>query len=385
MAKNIYFGDTSSELQRLRPVLIEQIRQMGLTPVWLNDDEKQRPDMRAIVQDKISACDAFISLVTFLRGWQPDGMGGQSLAEIEFQIMQALGKTSAILLPKHDGEMAMYLRMRSLGQPPPDLIAQRRFWDELERSAKLYYFDDEADLTRQLTAILTTWARQDSGSSAQAAETLKRDGDQTFFPTDGVSVDVLAERVAEKTAAKVQAMQRLQQEELAKQTLKYNEALRLQPGELVFGRPSASSQFRSDIFMIMPFAESFSPIYRDVVRPVCLELLLTVIRGDEFTSTQGSVIEEVWSALNNCKFVIAEITGGNDNVYYELGIAHTLNKPAILITQAQRPDEVPFDIRHLRYITYENTEAGRAVLRDQLKAAITRLRADLQEGWGTLA
>ncbi|MBL8161222.1 MAG: DUF4062 domain-containing protein [Anaerolineae bacterium] len=384
MAKYIYFGDTSSELQRLRPVLIDQIRQMGLTPVWLSDDEKQRPDMRDIVQRKISDCDAFISLVTFLRGWEPQGMGGQSLAEIEFNIMQSLGKTSAILLPSSDGEMAKDLRMRSLLQPPPDMIAQKRFWDALERSATLYYYDDETDLTRQLTAILTTWARQNSGS-AQSAETVKRDGDQTFFPTNGISVDVLAERVAEKTAARVQAMQQQQQEELAKQTLKYNEALRLQPGELVFGRPATGSQFKSDIFMIMPFAASFNPIYHDVVRPVCLELLLTVIRGDEFTSTQGSVIEEVWAALNNCKFVIAEITGGNDNVYYELGVAHTLNKPAILITQAQKPEDVPFDIRHLRYITYENSEAGRARLRDQLKEAITRLRADLQEGWGASA
>ncbi|MBL8120964.1 MAG: hypothetical protein JNJ78_25900, partial [Anaerolineae bacterium] len=77
-------------------------------------------------------------------------------------------------------------------QPPPDMIAQKRFWDTLERSATLYYYDDETDLTRQLTAILTTWARQNSGS-AQSAETVKRDGDQTFFPTNGISVDVLAE------------------------------------------------------------------------------------------------------------------------------------------------------------------------------------------------
>lgn len=384
MAKNIYFGDTSSELQPLRPILIEQMRQMGLTPVWLSEDEKQRPDVGEIVQRKIGECDAFISLVTFMRGWQPEGMGGQSLAEVEFRTAQSLGKPSAILAPSPDSRMALHLRMRSLGQPPPEMIAQKRFWDELERSAALYYFDDEADLTRQLTNILTAWASPEP-ASAQAMDTLKRDGDQTFFPTSGFSVEALAERVAEKTAAKVQALQQQQQEELAKQALKYNEALRLQPGELVFGRPSTGSQFRSDIFMIMPFAEAFRPIYHEVVRRLCQELRLTVIRGDEFTSTQGSVIEEVWSALNNCKFVIAEITGGNDNVYYELGIAHTLNKPAILITQAQKPEDVPFDIRHLRYIAYEDSAAGHARLYERLREAIMRLRADLQESWGGAA
>jgi hypothetical protein len=89
----------------------------------------------------------------------------------------------------------------------------------------------------------------------------------------------------------------------------------------------------------------------------------------------------VWAALNACRFVIAEISGGNDNVFYELGIAHTLNKPAILITRTTQPEEVPFDIRHLRYIQYKNTAAGGAKLREELQTAITRLLADLEEGW----
>ena len=134
--------------------------------------------------------------------------------------------------------------------------------------------------------------------------------------------------------------------------------------------------------MIMPFAQAFSGIYTDVIRPLVKDLGLIITRGDEFNSVNGSIVEEVWSALNNCQFVIAEITGGNDNVFYELGIAHTLNKPAILITQATKPENVPFDIRHLRYIQYENTVSGGAKLRDDLKVNITRLLSDLHEGWG---
>ncbi|MBN8621448.1 MAG: hypothetical protein J0L63_21225, partial [Anaerolineae bacterium] len=112
------------------------------------------------------------------------------------------------------------------------------------------------------------------------------------------------------------------------------------------------------------------------------EMNLKITRGDEFTSPNGVIMGEVWSALNNCKFVIAEITGGNDNVFYELGIAHTLNKPAILMTQAAKTEDIPFDVRHLRYIRYENTVGGGVKLRDDLKTAITRLLADLEESWG---
>jgi len=203
-----------------------------------------------------------------------------------------------------------------------------------------------------------------------------------LFQADTININDLAEVVAEKTAAKVQEAQQKRDQELVEQTLKYNDALKLHPGELVFGRPSESSQFKGDIFMIMPFADTFKGIYTDVIRPLVKELGLVITRGDEFTSANGVIMEEVWSALNNCQFVIAEITGGNDNVFYELGIAHTLNKPAILITQATKPESVPFDIRHLRYIQYENTVSGGGKLRDDLKASITRLLSDLHEGWG---
>jgi hypothetical protein len=116
-----------------------------------------------------------------------------------------------------------------------------------------------------------------------------------------------------------------------------------------------------------------------VIRPLAAELKLTVLRGDELSSSRGSIMEEVWAALNACRFVIAEITGGNDNVFYELGIAHTLNKPAILITQSAALDGIPFDIRHLRHLRYENSKAGNTRLRMDLQAMVTRLLAELDE------
>ena len=158
--------------------------------------------------------------------------------------------------------------------------------------------------------------------------------------------------------------------------------LRLKPGEVVFGKPLGNRQFQSDIFTIMPFAPEFDPVYRGVIKPLTDEMQLRCVRGDEFASQRGSIIEEVWAALNNCRLVIADITGGNDNVFYELGIAHTLNKPAIILTQAETPEGVPFDIRHLRYIPYRNTDEGRLRLRAELQTAITWLLTDLEESWG---
>ncbi|MBI1282242.1 MAG: DUF4062 domain-containing protein [Anaerolineaceae bacterium] len=388
MAFTIYISDTSSDLANVRAVLLQQISEKGMTADWLTDEERQRSDMLDIVRRKIASADAFISLITYIHGWTPADAGSKSLTEIECDLAMQAVKPSAILMPESNSEIDIYLRMWALDQSDDERKNQQAFWRKLQERGASITYTDITDFSTKLTAILTRWSTQTTPPpstllAAQAASSsLTRERRDNLFPDDTINIDELAEIVAEKTAAKVQEAQQKRDQELVEQTLKYNEALTLKPGELVFGKPSMTSQFKGDIFMIMPFAESFSGIYSDVIRPLVKDLGLSITRGDEFNSVNGSIIDEVWSALNNCQFVIAEITGGNDNVFYELGIAHTLNKPAILITQATTAEKVPFDIRHLRYIKYENTVAGGVKLRDDLKINITRLLSDLREGWG---
>lgn len=380
MPYQVYFSDTSDELDQVRPVLVEQIRKNGMIPLWLDAEERKRPDMLDIVKQRITSADYFISIVTYKRAWEPPAMDGKSLAEIEFDLAHGAGKRSAVLLPKAASKMGIRLRRRAVGQPAVERNAQQRLWKKVEETGQAVYFSDEADLTQQITQVLESWASdQDTGGAVAVAEAVEA----PIFPNSDVTIDEFAARVAEKTAEKVHEIQQQKQEELAEQTLKYNEALRLLPGELVFGRPANRSQFKCDVFMIMPFSKEFDELYHNTIRPLVNEVPLVILRGDEFTSTRGIVMEEVWAALNQCRFVIAEITGGNDNVFYELGIAHTLNKPAILITQAKEPLDVAFDIRHLRYIQYRNNTAGLKALAEELKVSITRLITDLEEGWGS--
>jgi hypothetical protein len=141
--------------------------------------------------------------------------------------------------------------------------------------------------------------------------------------------------------------------------------------EPLFGTPPSDSQYDCEIFMIMPFAEEFLPIYNDVIIPqVKTNMLLNIKRGDDFFSDQA-IMSDIWGAIYASRMVIAECTGRNANVFYELGIAHTLGKPAILITQ--QLEDTPFDLRHLRIIVYKDTDEGREALKQQLERAITML------------
>jgi len=122
----------------------------------------------------------------------------------------------------------------------------------------------------------------------------------------------------------------------------------------LFGLPSIKHE-KSDIFMVMPFLDKLKPVYDDHIRNVAKGLSLTIARGDDFFTTQ-SIISDIWNAINSCKIVIADCTGRNPNVFYEIGIAHTLGKPVIFISQNK--DDIPFDIQHIRYIIYEFTPRG---------------------------
>ena len=137
-------------------------------------------------------------------------------------------------------------------------------------------------------------------------------------------------------------------------------------GTPIFGRPSSPS-VKSDIFVIMPFLKDLKPVYDDHIRNTVQKMNLTVARGDDFFTAQ-SVMSDIWNAINSCRIVIADCTGRNPNVFYEIGMAHTLGKPVILISQNK--DDIPFDIQYIRYLIYEFTPRGMSEFEKKLTSTI---------------
>jgi hypothetical protein len=126
-------------------------------------------------------------------------------------------------------------------------------------------------------------------------------------------------------------------------------------------------------FVIMPFAPKWSAyIYNDFIKPAVIAEGLDPRRADEMTGR--NVLQDIWSALYASRLVIAELTERNANVYYELGIAHTLGKPAVLL--AQDINSIPFDLRHQRVIVYSDDLPGYSKLQRELPS---HLKAILSE------
>ena len=80
-----------------------------------------------------------------------------------------------------------------------------------------------------------------------------------------------------------------------------------------------------------------------------------------------AIVEDIWESINRARILIADLTGKNPNVFYEVGIAHTVGKEVILTTQ--NIDDVPFDLRHLRHIQYTYTPRGMEAFEQQLRKA----------------
>lgn len=126
-------------------------------------------------------------------------------------------------------------------------------------------------------------------------------------------------------------------------------------------------------FIIMPFESSLTKIYVDIIKPTIEKNGLEIKRADDFF-TVGSVMADIWKRINQADFLIADLTGRNPNVYYELGIAHTLGKLIIMITQDI--DDVPFDIRDKRIIKYSPRYDDVAVFERALAQSIEEIRKE---------
>jgi len=112
-------------------------------------------------------------------------------------------------------------------------------------------------------------------------------------------------------------------------------------------------QRTNSCFAIMPFAPSYQTLYERVIRVAIEEAGIKCIRADEIFS-KAQVTHDIWTQIRKCRFVIAELTGKNPNVLYELGLSHALGKPTIIITSNE--DDVPFDLKALRYLYYDRND-----------------------------
>lgn len=192
--------------------------------------------------------------------------------------------------------------------------------------------------------------------SFQVRNVLRQLLDAGVIVCEGTSDDLAGRIEVVPNWRKVQAVLGLSLKQLGE---KSTDSITAKP---YFGRPQGLAT-PSDIFVVMSFKDEFRPIYKDHIVKVANSLKLVATRADDFFGAHH-IMSDVWEAINAARVIIADCTERNPNVFYEIGVAHTLGRPVILITQ--NAGDVPFDLQSIRYIVYQYTPPGMATFKKVL-------------------
>jgi hypothetical protein len=114
----------------------------------------------------------------------------------------------------------------------------------------------------------------------------------------------------------------------------------------------------------MPFDAAFDDIYKFGIKEPASELGVLAERVDEQIFSEG-ILDRIYRQIDVADIVIADMTGQNANVFYEVGYAHAKEKLCILLTS--RSGDIPFDLKHRRHIVYDGSIKN---LKNQLKKDI---------------
>lgn len=128
----------------------------------------------------------------------------------------------------------------------------------------------------------------------------------------------------------------------------------------------------SRVSVMMPFQPGFANVYT-TLKATVEEAGFECHRADDFWKHEH-IMQDIVELLCTSRIIICDLSGKNPNVFYETGIAHMLGKDVILITQSM--DDVPFDLRSLRCITYLNNGEGVAKLADEVAQRVRAIIGD---------
>ena len=123
------------------------------------------------------------------------------------------------------------------------------------------------------------------------------------------------------------------------------------------------------VSVMMPFKASLSSVY-ETIGAAASAVGFRSLRADNIWE-DSTVIQDVFGLIFRSYVVICDFSGRNPNVFYEAGIAHTLGKHVIPITQSA--EDIPFDLRHHRYALYLNNSEGREKLQGDLTSRLRGL------------
>lgn len=118
-------------------------------------------------------------------------------------------------------------------------------------------------------------------------------------------------------------------------------------------KAKVAKKYIGSCFVMMPFKEPFNMYYNSIFIPAIRAAKLNPNRADDLFRP-GVIVTDLWKMIQDAKVLLAELTTKNANVFYELGLAHAIGKPIVLVSETE--DDIPFDLRQLRVLRYNKND-----------------------------
>jgi len=173
---------------------------------------------------------------------------------------------------------------------------------------------------------------------------------------------------------------------------KFIDELDVPPGEVgvtetkIVCRPTAfkcpvGKDSKNLVAVMMPFAAEYKNVY-ETMKAACKDAGLECQRVDEIWN-ESVVMQDIFDLIYQSWIVIVDFSSKNPNVMYETGIAHTLGRHVVPISQAKA--DVPFDLSHHRYLAYLPNEQGLVTLRSELVSRLNTIGKNpaVKVSWAT--
>lgn len=224
----------------------------------------------------------------------------------------------------------------------------------LENATASYYYRPDIAITHQQAANSAQWE---------------------FGFQDAFIIQFPAELLEQSTEERHAALQKAASEHIDAEYLRLEQMLSLMRTRPIFG-PAAQPVGLSTLLLLLPQDANLRGNEKAILNASRANNL-PIVEAEDIRSGR-SAVREMWYSLNHAAVIIADLTGADGGVMYGLGIAHTLGKETILIHP--QGSKYLTDIPRTYGIEYENSEAGRIKLEEQLSLMLGTMLAPTVEG-----
>jgi Domain of unknown function (DUF4062) len=349
---HVYVSSTFGDLQEHRQAVRDSILRLGALPIVMEQFRASAEPPLEVCRAEVQRSDVLVLVVGHRYGAVLPGADA-SVTEFEFSAARAAGIPVLAFLVDDSYPL------------PPHLIDSgvaasrlKRFKDRLRSELIVGYFTSPSDLALRVLHALHAFSSE-RGIPPARAPALKA--------TDSAHDEFVIKIEEHLNFLRTQVGEIREQIEGARSSPNHAAGPATRPAAFL-GTPAEKPE--EDLcFVAMPYSKEWSKSLEDTLLDICkgsgMRLLVAKNMDGRF------IPNDIWQGITSAAVIVADITDGNPNVAYEIGLADVLGKNVVLLCQG---NTVPFDFLGQRLICYEDAMKGSITLREELTARLRRVR-----------